>query len=56
MTETLFRSFGLRYDGFLNSGARSSVCYAATGIQPEPANAMVTVAQRISRELITGVS
>jgi hypothetical protein len=33
--------------------AQHSVCYAAPGIQPEPANAMVEVAGRIGPELIT---
>jgi hypothetical protein len=33
--------------------ARHSICYAAPGIQNEPANAMVEVAHRIGPELIT---
>ena len=34
-------------------GARHSVCYAAPGIQPDPANAMAELARRIDPEFIT---
>ena len=34
-------------------GAQHSVCYAAPGIQPDPANAMAELARRIDPEFIT---
>jgi hypothetical protein len=52
MTEPLFRSLdsAAMADEILR--AKRSVCYAAPGIQQEPANAMAALAQRIGSKLI----
>lgn len=53
MTEAMFRSLDTAAIASDIRKARHSVCYAAPGIQPEPANALAELAQRIGPELIT---
>jgi hypothetical protein len=53
MTGALFRSLGSSAIARDIRKAQHSVCYAAPGIQLEPANAMAELARRIGPELIT---
>lgn len=53
MTEALFRSLDSATIAGDIRKAQYSVCYAAPGIQQEPAKAMAELAQRIGPELIT---
>lgn len=53
MTEALFRSLDSADIASDIRKAQHSVCYAAPGIQQEPAKAMAELAQRIGPELIT---
>ena len=53
MSEPLFRSLDSSALARLILGAQRSVCFAAPGIQREPAGALVAVARRIGPELIT---
>ncbi len=53
MSEPLFRSMDSAAMAYDILGAQHSVCYAAPGIQPEPADAMAMLAHRIGPELIT---
>ena len=53
MTTPLFRSLDSAAIAADIRGAQYSVCYAAPGIQQEPANAIADVARRIGAELIT---
>ncbi len=53
MTEALFRSLDSPAIAKDIRKAQHSVCYAAPGIQPEPAKAMAELARRIGPELIT---
>lgn len=51
--EELFRHLSSAGIADLIRTAEGSVCYAGPGIQPEPAEAMAEVAQRIGPELVT---
>src|SRR5277367_5289944 len=53
MTEALFLSLDTAAIASDIRMAQHSVCYAAPGIRPEPAHAMVELAGRIGPELIT---
>jgi hypothetical protein len=53
MTAPLFRSLDSTAMATDIRAAQHSVCYAAPGIQSEPANAMVDVARRIGPDLVT---
>jgi hypothetical protein len=53
MSEPLFRSLDSAAMANDIRGAQRSVCYAAPGIQQEPANAMAALAKRHGPELIT---
>lgn len=53
MSESLFRSLDSSTIAREISEAQISVCYAAPGIQQEPAGALAALAQRIGPELIT---
>jgi hypothetical protein len=53
MTAPLFRSLDTAAIAAAIRAAQHSVCYAAPGIQDEPAKAMVETAKRIGPELIT---
>jgi hypothetical protein len=53
MTEALFRSLDFAAIAGDIREAQHSVCYAAPGIQQEPAKAMAELARRIGPELIT---
>ena len=53
MTEPLFRSLDSAAIARDIRKAQHSVCYAAPGIQREPANAMAKLAERLGPELIT---
>lgn len=53
MTEALFRSLDSAAIASDIRKAQHSVCYAAPGIQQEPAKAMAELAQRLGPELIT---
>ncbi|MBM4073505.1 MAG: hypothetical protein FJ271_31970 [Planctomycetes bacterium] len=53
MTEALFRSLDSAAIASAIRKAQHSVCYAAPGIQQEPARAMAELAKRIGPELIT---
>ena len=52
-SKSLFLSLDSEYLADMIAGARRSVCYAAPGILPEPANALAALANRIGPELIT---
>jgi hypothetical protein len=52
MSESLFCSMDSAAIALSISRAQQSVCYAAPGIQKEPADAMAGVARRIGPELI----
>ncbi len=51
--ETLFRHLSSAAIADLIRGAKGAVCYAAPGIQKEPAEAMANLAQRIAPEMLT---
>ncbi len=53
MADALFRSLDSAAIASDIRGAERLVCYAAPGVQQEPANAMAEVARRIGPELIT---
>jgi hypothetical protein len=53
MTEALFRLLDSASIASDIRKAQHSVCYAAAGIQPEPAKVMAELARRIGPELIT---
>jgi hypothetical protein len=53
MTESLFRSLDSAAIAKDIRNAQHSVCYAAPGIQREPANAMAELARRLDPEFIT---
>ena len=53
MTTSLFRSLDSMAIAADVQAAQFSVCYAAPGIQEEPANAIADVASRIGADLIT---
>ena len=53
MSEALFRSLDSSGLARLIRGAQHSACFAAPGIQQEPAKALVAVARRIGPKLIT---
>src|SRR5438876_7867052 len=53
MTDPLFCSLDSAAIASQIREAQHSVCYAAPGIQHEPANAMVHVARKIGPDLIT---
>jgi hypothetical protein len=53
MPEPLFRSLDSAAIADEIFQARRSVCYAAPGVQKEPAEAMAALARRIGPELIT---
>ena len=55
MSESLFLSLDSSVIANDIFGAQHSVCYAAPGIQKEPADAMAALARRIGSELITVV-
>jgi hypothetical protein len=53
MSESLFCSIGSAFMADYIRGAQRSVCYAAPGIQIEPANAIAELAERFGPELVT---
>jgi hypothetical protein len=53
MTAPLFRSLDSAAIAADIRAAQFSVCYAAPGIQQEPANAIADVAKRIGPDLVT---
>jgi len=53
MTPPLFRSLDSAAMAKDIRAAKFSVCYAASGVQIEPARAMVDLAGRMGRDLIT---
>jgi hypothetical protein len=53
MNDALFRSLDSKAIANMIRNAKCSVCYAAPGIQQQPANAMAELARRIGPELLT---